>query len=121
VELDKMLAEDKKRMAHKAVVTRVLEGDGRAARAERRAAFDNAGLAEPLRTLIDKVARQPTRVTNEDVAAVKASGLSEDQVFELVVCAAIGQATRQYETALGALAEAMSDKKRSEHASEDPQ
>ena len=116
-----MLAEDKKRTAHKAVVTRVLEGNGRAARAERRAAFENAGLAEPLCTLIDKVARQPTRITDEDVAAVLASGTSEDQIFELVVCAAIGQATRQYETALEALAAAMTDKKRSEHASEDPQ
>jgi alkylhydroperoxidase family enzyme len=116
-----MLVEDKKRTAHKAVVTRVLEGDGRASRAARRAAFDNAGLAEPLRTLIDKVARQPTRVTDEDIAAVLASGESEDQIFELVVCAAIGQATRQYETALEALAEAMTGKKRSEHASEDPQ
>ena len=116
-----MLAEDKKRTAHKAVVTRVLEGDGRASRTERRAAFENAGLAEPLRTLIDKVARQPTRVTDEDIAAVKASGESEDQIFELVVCAAIGQATRQYETALEALDEAMTDEKGSEHASEDPQ
>jgi hypothetical protein len=115
-----MLPKDKKRTAHRALVTRVLEGDGRASRAERRAAFENAGLAEPLRTLIDKVARRPTRVTNEDVAAVKASGESEDQIFELVVCAAIGQATRQYETALEALAEAMTDEKGSEHASEDP-
>ncbi len=115
-----MRAEDRKRMAYKAVVTRVLEGDGRAARADRRAAFENAGLAEPLRTLIDKVARQPTRITDEDVAAVLASGTSEDQLFELVICAAIGQATRQYETALDALAEAMTDEKGSEHASEDP-
>jgi hypothetical protein len=115
-----MLPENKKRTAHKAVVARVLEGDGRAARAERRAAFENAGLAEPLRTLIDKVAGQPTRVTDEDVAAVLASGTSEDQLFELVVCAAIGQATRQYETALEALAEAMTGEKGSEHASEDP-
>ncbi len=116
-----MLPEDRKRTAHKAVVTRVLEGDGRASRADRRAAFENAGLAEPLRSLIDKVARQPTRVTDEDVAAVRSSGLSEDQIFELVVCAAIGQATRQYETALDALAEAMTGEKGSEHASEDPQ
>ena len=115
-----MLPEDKKRTAHRTLVTRILEGDGRASRAERRAAFENAGLAEPLRTVIDKVARRPTRVTNEDVAAVKASGESEDQLFELVVCAAIGQATRQYETALEALAEAMTDEKGSEHASEDP-
>ncbi len=115
-----MLPEDKKRTAHRALITRILEGDGRASRAERRAAFENAGLAEPLRTLIDKVARRPRRVTDEDIAAVLASGESEDQLFELVVCAAIGQATRQYETALEALAQAMTDEKGSEHASEDP-
>ncbi len=116
-----MLPEDKKRTAHKAVVTRVLEGDGRASRAERRAAFENVGLTEPLRTLIEKVARQPTRVTDEDIGAVLSSGVSEDQLFVLVICAAIGQATRQYETALEALAEAMPEEKRSEHASEHPQ
>ena len=42
-------------------------------------------------------------MTEEDVAAAKAAGLREDQIFELVVCAAIGQATRQYDTALAAL------------------
>ena len=45
-------------------------------------------------------------VTDEDVAAVQASGLSEDQIFEIVVCAAIGQASRQYTNALAALASA---------------
>ncbi len=119
--LDIMDIEDKKRTAHRTVVTRVLEGDGRASRAVRRAAFENARLGEPLRTLIDKVARQPTRVSDEDIAAVLASGESEDQIFELVVCAAIGAATRQYEAALHTLEEAMIDKRRSEHASENPQ
>src|SRR6516165_3677963 len=82
--------------ARKALVTRILEGDGKASRAQRRAAFNNVGLAKPLNTLIDKV-------TNEDIAAARASGLSEDQIFEMVVCAAIGQASRQYDKALGAL------------------
>jgi alkylhydroperoxidase family enzyme len=95
----------------RAVVTRVLEGDGRASRAQRRAAFDNALPAEPLHTLISKVAERPTQITDEDLAAVKASGLSEDQIFELVVCAAIGQATRQYEAALVALAAVTADER----------
>jgi alkylhydroperoxidase family enzyme len=99
----------KERTAHQAVVTRVLEGDGRASRAERRAAFDNTTLTEPLRGLISKVAQHPTQITDDDVAAVKASGLSEDQIFELVVCAAVGQATRQYQNALAALTVAISD------------
>ena len=112
---------DNKRLAHQALVTRVLQGEGKASRAERRAAFENRELREPLRTLIGAVATQPTRITDEDVANVKASGASEDQIFELVVCAAVGQATRQYETALDALAEAITGMKGSEDASKDPQ
>jgi hypothetical protein len=88
----------------KELVARILEGDGRASHAQRRGAFDNTGLAEPLRGLIDKVAKYSYKVSDEDIAAARASGLSEDQIFELVVCAAIGQATRQYDTALAALA-----------------
>jgi len=101
---------DEKRTAHRAVVARVLEGDGRTARALRRAAFDDAVVGEPLQTLIGKVARKPTQITDGDIALVKKSGLSEDEVFELVVCAAVGQATRQYESALAALAEASADR-----------
>lgn len=98
-----------KPIANQAVVTRVLEGVGRASRAERHAAFDNTTLTEPLGGLISKVAKHPTQITDDGVAAVKASGLSEDQIFELVVCAAVGQATRQYQNALAALAVAISD------------
>lgn len=117
----KMSAEDKKRKAHRALIRRVLEGDGRSAQAQRRAAFDNAMTSEPLRTLISKVAGQPTRIADEDFGAVKASGLSEDELFELVLCAAVGQATRQYEAALGALAEAGPDITEGRDASRDPQ
>ena len=92
--------------ARKALVTRILEGDGRASRDQRRTAFDNTGLAKPLNTLVDKVTKHAYRVTDEDIAAARASGLSEDQIFEIVVCAAIGQAGRQYEQALAALAAA---------------
>lgn len=84
-------------------MSRILEGDGKASPSERRAAFDNSGLAEPLGALANKVARQSYRVTDEDISAAKVAGLSEDQVFEIVVCAAIGQATRQYDAAFGAL------------------
>jgi len=91
------------RQARKALTSRILEGDGKAPPSERRAAFNNGGLAEPIGAFVDKVARHAYRVTNEDITAARVSGLSEDQVFEIVVCAAIGQATRQYDTALAAL------------------
>ena|ERR671919_558731 len=89
--------------AHRALVARILGGEGKASHAQRRAAFDNAGLTDPLSTLIDKVARHAYKITDEDIAGARASGLSEDQIFEIVVRAAIGQATRQYEMALAAL------------------
>jgi hypothetical protein len=91
------------RQAREALVARILEGDGHASRTQRSAAFGNAGLEVPVSTLIDKVAKWSYKVTDGDIAAAKAAGLSEDQIFELVVCAAIGQATRQYDTALAAL------------------
>jgi hypothetical protein len=89
--------------ARNALVARILEGQGTAPRVWRRAAVENAGLAEPLSTLVDKVAKHAHRVTDQDVAAARVSGLSEDQVFEILVCAAVGQATRQYKSALAAL------------------
>ena len=73
---------------HRALIARVLDGNGKAPTELRRAAFDNAGLDEPMRTLIQKVAHHADRVTDEDVAAVRAVGMSEDQIFEIVVCAA---------------------------------
>lgn len=93
--------------AQKALTKRILEGDGKALPSARRAAFDNGGLAGPVGALIDKVATHAYRVTDEDIAVVRSSGLSEDQVFEIVVCAAVGQATRQYDTACAALEAAM--------------
>jgi alkylhydroperoxidase family enzyme len=91
------------RQARKAMVARILEGDGKAPPSQRRAAFNNGGLGEPLTTLIDRVARHAYMVTDKDIDGARASGMSEDQIFEIVVCAAIGQATRQYYTALAAL------------------
>ena len=91
------------REARNALLQRILEGAGDASSSDRQAAFVMNGLREPLRPLIDKVAGRAFAVTDEDIAAAKASGLSEDQVFEIVVSAAIGQANRQYEAALEAL------------------
>lgn len=100
-----------------ALVTRILKGPGSTSAAQRRAAFDNTGLPNPLRTLIDKVATHAFKVTDQDVATARAAGVSEDQVFELVVCAAIGEARRQYDAALVALDAAV---KGNAHASRDP-
>lgn len=91
---------------HRELVARVLDSEAQAPREMRRAAFDNAGLDETARTLVAKVADRSYAVTDEDVAAVRASGLHEDQIFELMVCAAVGAADRQHKAALDALAAA---------------
>ncbi|MDB4959424.1 MAG: hypothetical protein JWO36_6993 [Myxococcales bacterium] len=85
------------------VIERVLEGPGKAAPEQRRAAFANEGVAPAVRTLIDKVTHHAYKVTDEDVEAAKAAGVTEDEIFELAVCASLGQATRQLEAALAAL------------------
>lgn len=89
-----------------AAVERAVQGAGKASAVQRQAAFANAGVREPARALIDKVARNAWKVTDEDVAAVKQAGLAEDEIFELVVTAAYGQATRQLDAALGAVDQA---------------
>jgi hypothetical protein len=99
--------EDTKRAAHRALVDRVLNGEGRASAELRAGAFGNAALLPPpLDALAGKVVTRPAQVTDADFAAAKAAGYSEDQLFELAICAAVGQSARLYEAGLAALAEA---------------
>ena len=101
-----MLIEDNKRAAHRALEDRFLNGEGRASPEQRARAFGNAGLDAPLDGLIGKVATRPTQVTDADFAAARAAGCTEDELFELVVCAAVGQSARLYDAGLAALADA---------------
>ena len=94
------------REARKALVKRILEGSGAASSLDRRAAFDNRDLSGPLGVLVDRVALHANRITDQDINAVREAGLSEDQIFEIVVCAAVGQANRQYDAAIAALDDA---------------
>ena len=101
-----MQDEDKKRAAHRALVDRILTGEGRSSPEQRARAFTGSGISPPLDALIGKVATTPAQVTDADFAAAQAAGFSEDQLFELVICAAVGQSDRLYEAGLAALDEA---------------
>ncbi|HEY8471137.1 MAG TPA: hypothetical protein VIL37_00680 [Natronosporangium sp.] len=105
-----MPEEDQKRAMHQALVDRILTGPGEASTELRARAFAGAGLAPPLGTLIDQVVRRPAQVSEADLAAVTAAGVTEDQLFELVICAAVGHASRLYDAGLAALAEATSER-----------
>jgi hypothetical protein len=89
--------------AQKALFERILAGPGSASQAQRRAAFDDTGLEGPLKIFVDEVANKASSISDADMTAVLASGTTEDQAFEIAICAAAGAATRQYETALAAL------------------
>jgi hypothetical protein len=96
-------AEDNKRSVHRLLVNRILEGPGRSPADQRAGAFDNARLPEPVRVLLDKVATKSAQVTDADFATAIEAGFTDDQLFELVICAAVGQSTRQYEEGLASL------------------
>jgi hypothetical protein len=62
------------REAREALVRRILEGPGKASSAERRAAFNNSGLAGLVGALVDKVARHGVQLARETGAYVSAPG-----------------------------------------------
>ncbi|MEV3963802.1 hypothetical protein AB0M34_23415 [Nocardia sp. NPDC050193] len=101
-----MTDEDEKRVAHRALVDSVRNGPGSASLDQRAQAFAGVGLPPPLDALIGKVVTRADQVTDADFDAAKAAGFSEDQLFELVVCAAVGRSARLYEAGLAALAAA---------------
>ena len=89
------------------LIALAVDGPAKAPTARRAAAYEGrADESAPIAALLDKVARHAFKVTDEDVAAAKAAGATEDELFELAVVAALGQASRQLDAALAALAEA---------------
>jgi len=100
------MAEAEKRVTPRELVERILKGPGTAPQDLRARAFDNADVPEPIRGLIDKVANRPAQITDADFADAASAGFDDNELFELVICAAVGQANRQYEAAQAALAEA---------------
>jgi hypothetical protein len=89
--------------ARASLLSQILQGDGYASPGQRRAAFDDLGLRPPVSVLVSKVAQRADSVSADDITAAIKSGLTEDQIFELVVCAAVGEATRQHDAALAVL------------------
>jgi len=90
------------------IVREVLDGPGVTSRRERMAALEGSGpelISRPalMGTYLTKVREQSYRVSDEDFAALRAAGLSEDAVFELTVAAAVGAAFRRLEAARRAM------------------
>jgi alkylhydroperoxidase family enzyme len=86
-----------------AMIHAILDGKGETDPAMRRGAAAGKDLPAELVGYIGKVRRHAYKVTDEDVAALKAKGYTEDQLFELTVSAALGASLERLEAGLQAL------------------
>lgn len=87
------------------VLQGVLEGAGESDPAIRQAAAQGSGMPADVETLIDKIHRHAYRVTDDDIARLQAR-YSDDQMFEIIVSAALGASRNRLVAGLEALEEA---------------
>lgn len=81
----------------------VLGAPGESDAAERRRAMEGEGATPELTAFLQRVQRHAYRVTDEEVAALKAAGYSDDRLFELLLGAALGAARARLDAGLRAM------------------
>jgi hypothetical protein len=84
------------------VLQSVIRGPGESESAVREAAAGGAGVPDDLQSLISKIHAHAYKVTDEDIDRLKAS-YTEDQLFEIVVSAALGASRHRLLAGLAAL------------------
>jgi hypothetical protein len=87
------------------VLDSVLKGPGVSDAKIRTAAAAGAGVGPDLQPLVDKIHRHAYKVTDEDIARAQAK-YGDDQMFEIVVSAALGASRQRLLAGLKALEEA---------------
>jgi hypothetical protein len=83
----------------------VFDGPGRTDPTLRHAVAANADVPADLAALVDKIHRHAYKVTDEDLSRLRAS-YNDDELFELVVSAALGASRNRLAAGLAALEEA---------------
>ena len=83
----------------------VFDGPGETDSALRRAAAEGKGMPVDLQALVDKIHRHAYKVTDEDLARLRTT-YSDDQLFEIVVSAALGASRQRLLAGLAALEKA---------------
>ncbi|MFY0533826.1 hypothetical protein [Nannocystis pusilla] len=92
-----------------AVQQAILDREGVTDRATRRRAYDGEGEPGAIAAYVATVQRNAYRVDDEMMVAVRQAGLGDDAIFELTVATAVGEATRQFDAAMAALAAALAE------------
>jgi alkylhydroperoxidase family enzyme len=75
----------------------VLEAPATTDPALRRAAATGTAVPEPWRAYVETVRDASYKVTDEDIARLKAAGQTEDQIFEVTAATAVGAALRAFD------------------------
>ena len=84
------------------VIESVLQSPGESDPAIRRGAAEGTGVPSDLQPLVDKIHRHAYKVTDEDIARAQAK-YGDDQMFEIVVSAALGASRERLLAGLKAL------------------
>jgi hypothetical protein len=87
------------------VLERVLNGAGESDAAVRRAAADGQGVPTDLQPLVDKIHRHAYKITDEEIAELQ-KRYGDDQLFEIIVSAALGASRARLLAGLDALEKA---------------
>jgi hypothetical protein len=87
------------------VLVGVLEGPGQSDPEIRKAAAAGVGVPDNLQPLVDKIHRHAYKVTDDDIASTQ-THYNDDQMFEVVVSAALGASRQRLMAGLKALNEA---------------
>jgi hypothetical protein len=84
------------------VLRRVLDGPGETDPALRRAAAEGKGLPPDLQELVDKIHAHAYTVSDEDLARLQPK-YGDDQLFEIILSAALGASRKRLFAGLDAL------------------
>ena len=87
------------------VIENVLDSDAEAPAAQRRAVFEGKGVPADLQALIDKIEANAYKVTDDDLRRLQ-ERYTDDELFELIVAAALGASERRLLAGLEALDDA---------------
>ena len=94
---------EKRRGWFTSILRNVCQLRGHLAPEIRQAALDGGQLPPDLAPLAAKIRQNAWKVTDDDIAAAKRAGYSEDQLFELTVATALGASRQRLDVVLGAL------------------
>jgi hypothetical protein len=92
-----------------ALQRRLLDGPGFLAGQIRRSVADGGVTGDSsIDAYVDKIRHHAYRIVDRDIEELKAVGWSEDQIYELSICAAFGAAARRLDAGLAAMEAARS-------------